>query len=246
MKLPPPTVQKAIFQLRFKPELDFCERMVTAAKRLPAYVNWKRSANNVKLLDFRNHCSLNIESSSFAYTQDSGDVELEKSRIAQAVQELPEALAVKRFDRLGYRRFYLMPIQMPFEALVLVLKGKLFSQDEKLSQILPSKLVDFGFTQILEDAAFKYNLQVSAARKVEIPALLQPNVDDHFQPGEGLDKRIREVFDGYPDVAVFIDIDAWKQPGDLTPSEIDALATEARKKNQELAERLGQYMVETE
>lgn len=112
VRVPKPALYKTIFQARYKAELKFYELLMPAAQRLRDYPHWETDRLRVTLQDFDKHCSVAIAHDSFSYEQDSQDNVMEEKYVQQVLDELPAALQVDFFMRLGYRRQYLIAVDM--------------------------------------------------------------------------------------------------------------------------------------
>src|ERR1700694_5777494 len=122
---PKAVLQKSAFQARYKPELEFYRLLYLAAQKIEGFPQWQTDRLTVTLFNPQKHCSVGIAFDSFSYTQDSSDLEQEDKQVSQALQVLPSELHLKSFTRFGLRRWYLVPFEDSFEALVAVLELKL-------------------------------------------------------------------------------------------------------------------------
>jgi hypothetical protein len=156
--------------------------LIPAAQRLEEYPHWETNKLHVVLKDFDKRCSLIIRHESFAYEQDSGDAEMEKAHIQRSLSELIPALQLECFIRLGYRRQYLIPVDMSFESLVAVLNLKLFSQDDRLRSIMPELAEDLMYSMDSAETPYKYHFTIGPVRKDEMPQYVAFNQKHHLHP----------------------------------------------------------------
>jgi len=200
---------KTIFQIRYKPKLEFYDLLMSAAQKLNEYPHWETNRLRVVLKDYEKHCSLSIGHNAFTYQQDSNDRKMEEKYIQQTLEYLPTALKIQFFNRLGYRKKYLISIKMSFESLVEVLYVKLFSQEDKLRRIMPSQVEDLMYRIDFKEDLYRYHVTVGPVKKFEIPKHIAYNIEHHLSP-ETREKEYQEIIAKYPDVAVFADIDFYQ------------------------------------
>ena len=155
---------KVIFQCRYDPELAFYQTFTGTADKLD-YPHWEIAWNQITLKDFDNHCSMSIRQNAFGYEQDSSDIELEKRRIREALETIPEGLKLQQYSRMGYRRRYLAPVRMTFEELARVFHTKFFNQSSRLEQVLPENLDDILYrVDVSEDDYTLFGFAISQLR----------------------------------------------------------------------------------
>jgi hypothetical protein len=241
LRVPKPELYKTIFQARYKAELKFYELLMPAAQRLHEYPHWETDRLRVTLRDFDKHCSVAIAHDSFSYEQDSKDTAMEEKYIQRVLDELPAALQVGFFTRLGYRRQYLIAVEMPFNGLVRVMNLKLFSQDERLRQIMPVQVEDLLYRIDSRDEPYRYHLTIGPVRKPEIPRYVTYNRQHHLNPLAS-EKEYLAIIEKYPDVAVFLDLDLYQEGERLQGGEAAPFVVAARQKLQGLAEDVSEYL----
>jgi hypothetical protein len=241
VRVPKPALHKTIFQARYKAELKFYELLMPAAQRLHEYPHWETDRLIVTLRDFDKHCSVAIAHDSFSYEQDSQDTAMEEKYVQQVLDELPAALQVDFFTRLGYRRQYLIAVDMPFDGLVRVMNLKLFSQDERLRRIMPVQVEDLLYRIDSRDEPYRYHLTIGPVRKPEIPRYVTYNRQHHLNPLTS-EKEYLAIIEKYPDVAVFMDLDLYQESERLQAWEAAPFVAAARQKLQGLAEDVSEYL----
>lgn len=241
VRVPKPALHKTIFQARYKAELKFYELLMPAAQRLHEYPHWETDRLIVTLRDFDKHCSMAIAHDSFSYEQDSQDTAMEEKYVQQVLDELPAALQVDFFTRLGYRRQYLIAVDMPFDGLVRVMNLKLFSQDERLRRIMPVQVEDLLYRIDSRDEPYRYHLTIGPVRKPEIPRYVAYNRQHHLNPLTS-EKEYLAILDKYPEVAVFLDLDLYQESERLQAGEAAPFIADARHKLQSLAEDVSAYL----
>lgn len=239
-----PIPHQTIFQMKYKPKLEFYELLMSAAQKLNEYPHWETNGLRVVLKDYEKHCSLVIGHNAFTYQQDSNDNEMEKKYIQQILENLPTALKIQSFNRLGYRKKYLTSIKMSFESLVEVLYVKLFSQEDKLRSVMPSQIEDLMYRMDFKEDLHLYHVTVGPVRKFEIPQYIAYNIDNHLSR-ETREKEYQEIIAKYPDVAVFADIDFYQAADKLTLKDAEHFVDKAHQKVYDIINGLDNYLFET-
>jgi len=236
-----PTLHKTIFQIRYNPELKFYGLLMTAAQQLSKYPHWRTNRLSVILRDYDKHCSLAIRHDNVTYEQDSSDIEMEMKYIQQALEKLPSALQVKFLNRVGYRRKYLITVKSPFESLVSILYVKLFSQDEKIRSIMPSKVEDIMYRIDFKEEPYQYRVTVGPVRKREVPRYIEYNLENHLDPMTR-EKEYQEIKEKYPDVAIFIDIDLYQMAEKIELKDAISFPKKACDKIHKMVNELNNYL----
>lgn len=229
LKVPTPVLQKAIFHLQYKAALKFHSLLIPAAQKLADYPDWESSGLRVVLKHFAQHCSLAIMHNAIIYEQDSGDTQLEKRRVEQALAELPAAMEVEGFTRFGYRRQYLIPVDMPFDSLVSVLNVKLLSQDERLRGIMPNKVDDLMYRVDSSEEPYQFHFTIGPVRKREVPQYVTYNRVHHLKP-ESAEEDYSTIVGNYPEAAIFTDIDLYRSSDCLPVEDAGAFFETARER----------------
>lgn len=240
-KILKPILCKTIFQLSYKPHLRFYNVLMSAAEKLNVFEDWETNRLFVLLRDFDNHCSVAIRHDSIAYEQDSDKLNMEEDRIQLILRELPNALEIQSFIRLGYRRKYLIPLTMSFESLVNIFNVKLFSQSEKLRDILPSKISDLIYRADYIEEPYQFHLTLGPVRKREIPQYIQYNLENHLRPQE-LQEKYQDIIKNYPEIALFIDIDFYRTEKNFNVEYASEFVSIARQKIFEMIDKLNEYL----
>lgn len=239
-KLPRPSLRKTIFQARYKPSLKFYELLFPAAQEFDAYPHWETSRLYVILHDYDQRCSLAIRHENFSYEQDYGGVDSQRDNIKEALEKLPVSLDIPSYTRIGFRRQYLIPVSMTFEEVTAILKVKLLSQDERLTNILPPSVDDLMYRVIASDGNLKLGVTVGPIKKEEIPKYVVINQKHHLNPEER-EQSYLEIVKRYPDTAIFIDIDVYRQEEEIPREAALPFLEEARDKSEQMVIALQNY-----
>jgi len=227
--------------VRYKPELKYIDLLLPAAQYLDGYQDWETDRLRVTLKNYDRHCSFVVEHRVFGYEQDSSDLNMDRDYIQQALQKLPPALQIQSFTRFGYRRQYLIEVDMSFESLVSVSNVKLFSQDSRLRQIMPAGVEDLMCWVDSVEEPYHYKFIVGPVRKQEIPQHIVYNFKNHLNPATAL-TEYPTIVAKYPEVALLVDIDFYQAAESLLVEDATPFVDVARQKVHKLANDLCEYI----
>lgn len=198
---------KVIMQVRYKPELTFYNLLYGAAKKIN-FPHWVTDRLNVTLRDYDEYCSVTISHNNFAYEQDSGDENLEVRNINHIIDILPSELDLVESTRIGYRRRYLIPVNMSFVELNSLMNLKVYSDSLRNLVGFP-EVKDMMYRVDLTDGEFDAHLTVGPVSQTEIPQRIGFNEDHHINPNSK--NPLPEIYSAYPEVAIFVDIDVYQE-----------------------------------
>ena len=233
---------KTIFEVRYEAKLTFYDLLLPAAQKMDEYPHWITDKLSITLKDFNKRCSLAIRHQNLAYNQDSDDIENEEKNIKKAMELLPKNLNISSFTRLGFRRHYLIPTPMRFNELNDILNVKLLLQNDELRKILPQRVDDFAYRLDCSDDTFKYHIYIGPIRKSEIPRWINFNKELHLDP-KTQQKDYLEILEGYPDVAIFIDIDIYREKEEILVKDVIPLYKETRDSVDNMVSGLKNYLL---
>lgn len=239
-KLPNYSFYKTIFQARYKPHLKFYELLMTAALKFDEYPHWKTDRLKVTLRDYDIRCSLTISHNSYSFDQDLNENDYQMKYIEKTLTILPEAIEISAYKRLGFRRKYLIPIEMIYSELVTLNFIKTF-QYEQLKNLLPVKIDDFSFQLDCTDDKLKFHINFGPITKNQIPKFIEFNEENHLSPlTRG--KDYRDIIEKYPRVAVFIDIDVYRDEENISTLEGVTFLNEADSRMQKLVQNFRDFL----
>lgn len=237
-----PILYKSAFQAQYKPELRFYERFFSAVRKLTQFPHWKTDGLHITLYDPDKGYSVGVQHNHFVYAQDSHDIEQEGKFIDELLNILPSELQLNTFMRFGLRRWYLIPVGFSFESLVKILGLKLFSQDNKIKQILHRNLEDFTYLIVITEPPYKARISVSPVRKNEVEQNI-PLDKEHHLPILDRAKSYIEFVNKYPDVAILIEVDFFQQMDDMSFEDAVLFSTTARSRVSNLVSDLTAYFL---
>jgi uncharacterized protein YqfB (UPF0267 family) len=213
-----------------------------AAMKLGEYEHWQTNRLSVALRDYENRSSFFISYQAFSFEQDSNDKKHAINNINRAIEILPNALQVKSYLRLGFRCYYLIPVDMKFESLVSIMGIKTFLQDENFRNIFPYKLQDLMIIQDFKEEDYMCRVTIAPITKAQIPEIIIFNHENHLKP-EVKEKEYALIKENYPEASVLLDIDFSKSKNSLPFPLEDAIPffEEAQIKIDELVKNLNEY-----
>lgn len=197
-------------QIQYYPELQFFERMYRIAQSAEGFIHWETDRITVVLKDLENFCSWQIAHNAIVYEQDNRDENLEKKQLNENTLLLLDQFESLRLLRLGYRRRYLLPIDLEYSKLVNLFEIKLYSGENEFMNMLPGKIEDILFRVNMAEGKKKFNLTAAPIWKSQIPQMLQINKDRHFSH-EGAEKKYAEFLDSLPSIAIFFEMETYEE-----------------------------------
>ena len=238
MKLPSPTVWKTLFRAHFPPNLSYFSIFTNIASSIAGYPNWEMDGAKVTLIDWEKRRNAMLDYQSFAIEQDSGDLELETASIENLLARVPKELGLKELTRLGYRRKYLLAVEISFESLVAIMNTKLLRQAE-LGEFLPA-ISDSLFVFNSAGKPYSYNITIAPVRKTELLRALEFNQQFHLNP-RGKAKDYEKVAEAHPNTAMLIDVDFFQSEARIPLESIISFLTQGRHEMQRITTALAAY-----
>jgi hypothetical protein len=194
--------------------------------------------------DYDHACSLAVEHNSTTYDQDSSDEMLEEAKVNDLFSLLLPALNVDVVNRVGFRRFYLIPTDMSFDELVKVLNVKFLSQNERLRGFMPGHTDDLLYRVDSSDETDHFHFHVGPLNKSEIPRYIQVDPDNHLAP-ETRSTQLELIRARYSETSMLVDIDMFRSRDVIGVSEAAGFYAHGRKRISELTAKLTEYTFET-
>ncbi len=202
-----PTVWKTIFRATFRPSLGYFAAYTNTAQAIEGYPNWEVDGTRVSLRDWSKRRSVSLEHNSFGFEQDSGDEELESQSIDQLLKIIPSSLGILEFARLGYRRKYLVEVEMSFDSLLAILNTRVLRPE--LSGVLP-RSTDCVYRYDSVGNPYSYFIWLAPVRKSELFRALEFNHEHHLNPKEK-GKDWERIHHSHPETALLLDIDFFQK-----------------------------------
>jgi hypothetical protein len=238
------SLKKTLFNIRFKPYLEFFENKFKIGSNLKEFPHWETNYLYLIFKDFDNRCSIKLDSQLMVYEQDKSDLDLENKYIEKLI-DIYKKEYNSQASGLYYTRRYLVEPKIKFQDLVNILNIKLYSSDEQLKKILPQKTLDLMYRKDFkldnEDTLF---LTLGATRKNEIPMYILFNSKNHFPPDK-MQSEISKLNESYPDQALFINIDYQRINDQIKKENIDTFYPTAVKFIEDLVMSLKTHLFKT-
>lgn len=200
-------VHKAIFQISISPQLTFYNTLFNKTTLHDYFPDWKTDSLSVELKDYKKRHSLKISFDSYAYETDNYK-QSELINVVKLIVGDGTAFANQlKTTRLGYRFQTLTDVDdISFSDLVEILNLKLINPE--VFDVV-KKPTDNTVTLILNIAEkIICRIMIGPMKKAEIGNFITLNTNNHFYKSDkNRLKDITEVFDSYPSVSVFMDMD---------------------------------------
>lgn len=237
---------RLMFEGRYKPELAY----FTLADRAAAdfqkqYPEWRRTPNTgITLSDYAHRCILAIRHQSFAYMQDSDDRALATGRLERILQELPPALQLPAYNRLGLRHSVLVPVEMNFESLVAIMTVKLYVDVGPLRNALPGKIDDLLYRLDGSEGDRKFHLTIAPVKRAEISAKIVDLANAGTVDPKKMQETIKETEESYPAVAVFFDVDVYREEAQIGVESASSFVAAASQRIDRMVRDTTEYILE--
>ncbi len=237
-------LSKTIFEARYKPNLEFYEKLFRVAKKLDGYPHWQTDRLHVTLFDPEKRCSLTISHMNFSFEQDLDLNPDQEKYLSEALDELPTELNITEFNRIGFRQKRLAPSSLNFEELNTILSTKLLSPEKHLKAIFPSNVTDHSLRVMAEEDNISFGITVGPINSTEMEQWLQFNREYHVDP-KNKEQDYLSVIDSYPTVAVFFDIDVYREEDHIQVNDVLPFIKTARSKIDQMTSKFIDYFFST-
>ena len=201
-------LKKVLFQIKYKPDLNYFSRFRNAAAELKSYADWQTNDSSIVMIDYAKHCNMIIAHNAISYDQDSKDPELYQTRISEISSVLPGKLEINKTIFIGFRTKHLIHVLLSHDRIVSLLSKKFLTQDADLKKIMPQKQTEMSYIVNYKEDAINYNITVGPLSKKEMPQYLDYNYKLHLLPSS-LEREKLRMYDKYPDDAIYLDIDTY-------------------------------------
>lgn len=232
----PPTNYKTVFKADHKPKLDFYERMISIASSLPDYPDWITTGLAVTLQNFDDWCSFSLAHNTFMYIreiQKDNPKYGDDKRIRTILDRVLPKLEIESYQRVGLRCWFLAPVTMKFDQLVELVSQRFLVDNKEIRQGICPAATDVAYAVHFVDNEFRVQLRAGPLRREETEQQFGPNRNTNVP----VSKRTLppdELFVGFPEVSLLIDIDVSRT--DVKSKELP----DAYLKGQEIQHKLSQ------
>jgi len=199
-------IEKVLFQIKYKPDLSFYDRLYSKDKIFSQFPHWQTDRLKVSLRDYEKKHSLTLKHDSITYETDKYVRKNEDEIITLISESIDEITSTDKISRFGHRFFCLAPTDMNFNDLVTILNLKLFKRD--FFGPLFNEPDDSTVTVTSSYKELKYRLQVGPMKNFEVPNFIKYNIENHIDPGS-IKKysELSNLVENYPETSLFFDID---------------------------------------
>jgi hypothetical protein len=205
-ELPMELPRKAVFQARLKPSILFHKVKYDIANSLASnYPNWRMSSNLIELRDLGKHISIDLSSRDVGFSFEIPEA-LENLRtiINSGISVYCDFLKHEKFERLGTRFYYLIPVSMNFSEIKDIMQHRLTPDDERLADILTPIYDDLAYIVDYTKENFQYHFKAGPVLKRQVPELI-PFKEDNFE-----DSGFYKLIESISEVNLFVDIDCYQ------------------------------------
>lgn len=210
---------KTIFQIQYEPKLCFYDRLYKHDEISCKFPHWLTDRLKVILKDYEKKHSLLIGHNSSIFESDLFDAKIEEDIISLLLSQITKFVDDNTFSRAGLRRFYLIKQEMSFDELVEILNLKIFSIEFK--DIFSNPINDSSIVIVSNIGDYQFRLTLGPMRRNEIPRYIKYNIDNHLdtEPNTRV-KELSKIFESYPDVSLYIDVDFFVEQKELKQTDI--------------------------
>lgn|GEM_PF-5212155 len=201
---------KTVFRADYKPNLNYYSRMFDTAAQLTGYKDWVTTGLAITLQDFDERTSFTLAHNFLAYVRDvcpREDLGDDAKRVAEIVEKVPKQLDIGKFQRLGFRCWFLYPVEMNFEQLVFVVADKFLLQNKEIKEGICPAPTDAAYAVHFTEGSLKVVLRVGPMKREEVDVQFQPDRNSNFAVKERA-LPSEELFSNLPKASLLIDIDA--------------------------------------
>ena len=198
-------------EYRFAPSLDFYPHMHQIGSPFTEdYKHWQTTGLKLNFSNPKDRSTLAIEHNRLAATIDvPAEPEILETRFKRAFKEYQKSVKIRQFRRLGVRSLSMVAVDFTFEELLDVMKSKLLPTDQALTRIVGETVKDFTYNSITEKDGSTLHVVSGPIQRKEIPRWYQPAA-----MVSNTAEEMKEI--NYPEVALFIDCDCYKDEANQT------------------------------
>lgn len=224
---PKPRLLKVALEARLKPLLRRFPLLHPVASAIQGFPDWTTSHSHVRLIDKKAHCSLVLTNHEVRYIQDSGRAEIEETKGSQLSKKLLLDLEGRTLQRMGYRRWYLLELQMSFREAVDLFQSRYYAPPDPISGI-GHQLDDVLYRVDSTDPdGWRWHVTFAPVPRTQAFELLAYDFNDHWDEGS---TAAREMSQQLPEVGLFQDLDCYRQDTDISTDLWEDFVARSREK----------------
>lgn len=235
-------IEKNIFQVKFKPDLSFYDRLFKNEKLFGSFPHWQTDRLKISLRDFDKKHSLTIKHDSITYESDNYNKKNSDEIINSIHDNISNITCNDHINRLGQRFLCLIPVSLNFDELVKILNLKILNKDYIM--VLDDVPKDSSITITSNNNGIDYRLQIGPMRNTEIPNYINFNIENHIDVNsEKKYHELSKLVENYPKTSLYIDLDFSVQSIDSRSTIVDFNNTSKQLFN-EITKNLVEYIFE--
>jgi hypothetical protein len=196
----------------------------------------------ITLQDFDTRTSFSLAHNFLAYVRDMHpreNLEHDAKRIAEIAEKVPPHLDIDSFQRLGFRCWFLLPVEMNFAQLVFVVADKFLVQNKEIKETICRSPTDTAYAVHFVEGDLKVVLRTGPMKREEIDNQFQPDRNSNFAVKERA-LPSEELFSNVPETSFLIDIDA--SQANVKRDGLAKFLTEAQALQVNLSKNIVQYV----
>ncbi|WP_456437844.1 hypothetical protein [Psychroserpens sp.] len=202
-------IEKALFQVRFKPDLSYYDKLFEHKDLFTAFPHWQTDRMKIMLRDYDKRHSVAIQHDKLTYDTDKYVPKNCDEVIGIIHKNYKQFAKDENFGRLGHRFFMLVPLSIQFEELIHILNLKLFSKD--FMSAIDGEPHDSTVTLTSKHDDIDYRLQIGPMKAEEVPKFISYNVENHVDPNSNTKfTEMASLVENHPEVSLYLDLDFFK------------------------------------
>jgi hypothetical protein len=236
-QLPKGRLMKVALEARMKPDLRRLALLHQAAARFDAYPDWQASFSQVRMLNKKDHRSLLVASNEVRYVQDSGD-ELGEPGWENLVPEtILRSLEVSVLQRMGHRRWYVLPLEMSFQEAVDLFHLRYYTIEDP-ARALGHQIRDVLYRVDTSDKdGWAWHITFAPTPRAQTLEQLNYDFDVHW-PLEEARIAMTEVQERMPEVGLYVDLDCYRDTTDIVVEDWDTFVRQSSEKMESVSKSL--------
>lgn len=204
-----------------------------------SYPDWQRTALTLELRDKKHRRRFYMSfNRCFFHTANPDDATIELDKAVPLFDLLAQKMDIKTVKRIGLRQWSAFPRQESLKELVQLTARRFQPTSEKLLDLLQGTVEDVSYvTEATHVSGWKYNLRLGPMEKKQWFEIVE------FEGGAFEPKAAEEFKESFPEVFLYIDMDASKE--DVPYSETKILLQSMREGSHKVMRGLHDYLKES-
>lgn len=216
--------QKAIFQVRYKPQLRFYDQLNSVSQRFEGFPHWTTTGLKTTLRDYEMRHNITIGHDSTSYETDAPNKDVIADMINSIVENLTHYVQDGEVVRIGLRNKYLIPVTMQQSELEAILNGKLLNLD--FLRMLGEEPEDMTVVLVGTREDYSYRFTLGPMTIQELPRFLEFDTEHHTDPKER-ETILSSLYTDLPTVSLYVDFDCFRRADDMTLKDVSSFSENA-------------------